>query len=297
MFYEHTFLKRQASSDTKLESAIVVLTSAESKRLIAKAVATLPEVTAVLQNGTLVITRGSTNALIAEEILGRTIGYKGDFVSGVICRGELNASRGDIKMSPFVLRDGKFSEIHARVALRDFKPGDVFIKGANAVDVRGDIGILVAAQTGSMTNDAWFGVTGRGADFICPVGLEKLVLSVSEAARKCCMFRFKYSMGLPCSLIPFSNAKVVTEVQAIQVLSGANAIHVASGGIDGSEGAVTLVLEGEASILEQAFELVKSVKGEPLLSPPRQYSNPPAASLEYDPHRLSETVQDQTKRP
>ena len=251
MFYEHPSFKREVPPQANLESAIVTLSPAESKRLIAKAVAVLPEVKAALKNGTLIIGWGTTTVFVAEEILGRTIAHKTDFASGVISGGELNANHNDTKLMPFVLKDGKLSEVHQKAALSEFKPGDVFIKGANAVDIKGDVGILVAAPNGGSVHEAWFAIVGRGGHFICPVGLEKLITSVNEAAQKCGIFRFKYSTGLPVSFITFSIAKVVTEIQAIQVLTGASATHVASGGIGGAEGTVTLVLEGEAPELEQ----------------------------------------------
>ncbi|MFC1932473.1 hypothetical protein ACFLXU_02435 [Chloroflexota bacterium] len=291
MFYDHPSFRREVQPQVKLESAIVTLNPAESKRLIAKAVCNLPEVEAACKKGTLVIAWGTTNALVAEEILGKTIVHKTDFASGVICDGELKVNHPDTKIMPFVLKDGTLSKVHQKAALSEFKPGDVFIKGANAVDTKGDIGILAAAHYGGLAQEAWFAVVGRGGCFICPVGLEKLVPSVNEATQKCGIFRFKYSIGLPVALVTFSTAKVVTEIQAIKVLTGASATHVASGGIGGSEGAVTLVVEGEASVLEQAFELVKSVKGEPPLPPPRQYTVPPAASLGYDAQAISELFQ------
>ena len=122
----------------------------------------------------------------------------------------------------------------------------------------------------------------RAVNLIVPVGLEKLVPSVTQAARKCGIFNFKYSTGLPCALIPIVNAKVVTEVQAFEVLAGTSATHVASGGIGGSEGTVVLVLEGNEENMDQAFQLVKAIKGEPPVPHPEQ-TNPPAASLNYDP--------------
>ena len=288
MFYEHHLFKREVKPEAKLESAIITLNPTESKRLIAKAVAVLPEVKAALKSGTLIIGWGTTNIFVAEEILGKTIAHKTDFTSGVISGGELNANHPDTQIMPFVLKDGKLSEVHQKAALSEFKPGDVFIKGANAMDTQGNIGILMAGQTGGSMHDAWVGTVGRGGHFICPVGLEKLILSVNEATLKCGIFRFKYSIGLPVSLITFPNARVVTEIQAIPVLTGASATHVASGGIAGSEGAVTLVLEGEAPVIEKAFELVKSVKGEQPVPPPRQYRVPPAASRGYEAITLSE---------
>lgn len=282
MFYELSLSRQGVPTHAKLESAIVSLNPSESKRLIAKAVSILPEVEAARKKGTVVIAWGSTNALVVEEILGTTLAHKTDFASGVICEGELNANNTETKIMPVVLKNGKPTEMHQKAALSEFRPGDVFIKGANAVDTKGDIGILVAAHYGGLAQEAWFAVTGRGGHLICPVGLEKLIPSVNEATQKCGIFRFKYSMGLPTALVTFSTAKVITEIQAIRVLAGASATHVASGGIGGSEGAVTLVIEGEAPVLEKAFELIKSVKGEPPLPPPRKYAISPAANLGYD---------------
>lgn len=310
MFYEHPSFKREIPPRAKIESAIVVLEPAESKRLIAKAVAALPEVKAVLKKGILVIGFGTTNAFVVEEVLGKTIAHKTDFSSGIISEGEFNGNPAHpgSKLMPFVLKAGKIWEkeddkqagqpdnlqerltVHQKAALSQFKPGDVFIKGANAVDAKGDIGILVGAGTGGSIAHAWFAVTARGGHFICPVGLEKLIPSVSDAAQKCGIFRFKYSMGMPVALIAFSNALVVTEIQAIQVLSGARVTHVASGGIGGSEGAVTLVLEAEAGLLEQAFDIVKSVKGEPHVPPPKRYLTPPAASLGYNAQAIQDLL-------
>ena len=201
MFYEHPMFRREPPPGANIESAIVTLKPAESKRLIAKAVAVLPEIKAVLQKGTLIINWGTTNAFVVEEILKKPIPHKTDYASGVISEGELNATHITMKIMPFVLQDGMPSEVHQKAALYDFKPGDVFIKGANALDTTGDVGIMVAAHAGGSISEAWFAIAGRGGCFICPVSLEKLVPSVREAASRCGMFHFKYSMGMPISLI------------------------------------------------------------------------------------------------
>lgn len=306
MFYEHPSFKRELPPREKLESAIVVLEPSESKRLIAKALAVLPEIKAALKKGVVIISWGGTDALVYEEIMGKTIPHKTDYTSGVISEGYLNANPAhpETKMMPVVLKDGRIWEneqgakaadkyVHPSAALNQFKPGDVFIKGANALDVKGDVGILVAADTGGSIAQAWFAVTARGGYYICPVGLEKLIPSVSEASQRCGLFRYKYSMGMSTALIPFSdNVLAVTEIQAIQVLSGARATHVASGGIGGSEGAVVLVIDGEPAVLEKAFNIVKSVKGEAHLPPPRRYAIPPPASLGFD----AEAIRNQRAR-
>lgn len=64
-------------------------------------------------------------------------------------------------------------------------------------------------------------------------------------------------------MMPLVNAKAVTEIQAIEVLfgaSGVSAIHVASGGVAGSEGAVILVLEGPNKGVKKAFDFICRIK-------------------------------------
>jgi hypothetical protein len=58
------------------------------------------------------------------------------------------------------------------------------------------------------------------------------------------------------------NATVVTEIQALHILAGVEATHVASGGIGGCEGAVALVAEGTDEAVQKAFEVIERVKGE-----------------------------------
>jgi hypothetical protein len=78
-------------------------------------------------------------------------------------------------------------------------------------------------------------------------------------------------MGLPCWVTPVSSGVVMTEIQALGILAGVRARHVAAGGVGGSEGAVVLLLEGRAENLEKAVEVVKGVKGEPGVQVPRHH--------------------------
>ena len=262
--------------------ALVSLTQAESKRLIAKGIAALPEVRRALEQGIVVIPRGTTNAFVVEEVAGLKVEPKCHFAGGIIVDGELCAIPRGTRMRPIVLRRGKPVDISPTEAFQEFREGDVYIKGASAVDPEGNAGVLVAAEDGAAIGEALRVLLPRGAPIIVPVGLEKLIPSVAQAARATGIFRFKYSTGLPVGLMPIPNALVVTEVQAFQVLSGVEAVPVAGGGIAGSEGAVVLSLEGKAAQIEQAFSLVKSVKGEPPVSRPAVLANQPAADFNYD---------------
>jgi hypothetical protein len=144
-----------------------------------------------------------------------------------------------------------------------FGAGDVFIKGANAVDPHGNAAVLTGNNTGGTCGGHMGVLWARGASVVVPVGLEKLVPSVIDASRVGGTDRLKYSTGLKVGVWPIVNATVVTEIQAFQVLCGVKATHVASGGIGGGEGSVVMVLEGKDEAVADAFALVESIKGEP----------------------------------
>ncbi|MDO8491299.1 MAG: hypothetical protein Q7T04_04720 [Dehalococcoidia bacterium] len=264
MFYE--VLPDPIPSETV--SAMVALTPSESKRLLAKAVAILPEVKRALQIGTVVIAKGTTNAFVVEELLGIKID-KAEYSAGVIAQGSPRVNPATLPR-PYVLRKGQLVDVSLSEAVKDFGPEDVFIKGANAVDMEGNVGILVTSNVAGTIGAALPIVTPRGSHLIMPVGLEKLVPSVLEAARKCGIFRFKYAIGSSPGMVPVVTGKVVTEVQALAVLGGVRATHVASGGVGGSEGSVVLAVEGTEANVKRAFDLVASLKGEPPVGSPAQ---------------------------
>ena len=54
---------------------------------------------------------------------------------------------------------------------------------------------------------------------------------------------------------------MVTELKAIKFLTGATAVPVAAGGVDGAEGAVTLVISGEDVQVRKAIACIEGVKG------------------------------------
>ncbi len=253
--------------------ALFVLTPAESKRLIGKAVANLEEVKRAKKQGKILIGHGSTNVYVAEEILGRAkvaqLINKDTYLSGVVLRGTLCNTLAEEKPPILVINKGKaeppaltMSEI-----LREFGKDSVFIKGANAVDPEGNAGVFMAHPEGGTIGWAIGTILARGIKLIVPVGLEKLVPSVKKAVALCGQQTFDYCQGLKVGMMPLSGAKVVTEIEALKILTGVESHHVASGGNTGSEGAVMLVAEGDAPAIKKTVKFVGSIKGEPSLSP------------------------------
>ena len=282
MFYEVQY--PQLEPGQKQVKALVVLNPAESRRLLAKATVALPEVQNAYKNGMIIIGRGITNAFVSEELFKIKIENKANQTAGLICNGITNSTVDPPPCTWHVVRKGKVVEgADSNVEILDFGPEDVFIKGGNAIDMEGNAGIFASSVKGGTIGMCWPIVTPRGSHLIMPIGLEKLVPSVIEASKHTGQSFYKYSMGLPAKLMPVVLGKVLTEIQAIGVMTGARVYHLASGGVGGSEGAVTLSLEGDEECVEKAFEFVKSVKGEPPVSKPDTSRVSSAKDYNYDP--------------
>jgi len=56
--------------------------------------------------------------------------------------------------------------------------------------------------------------------------------------------------------------EIVTELEAIKLLTGADAFQCSAGGISGAEGSVWIVFRGPRDQVKKALELTKSVQGE-----------------------------------
>ena len=248
MFYEVEIPKKGKGSKN-WASALVVLNPSESRRLLAKATVALPEILRALESGTIIIGRGVTNAYVTEELLGVEIEPKAGQTVGMVCQGVTTGNSSPPPCPHHVIKCGKVVEgADSKVEISSFGPDDVFIKGGNAIDPEGNAGILTSSLTAGTIGMAWPVVTPRGSHLIMPIGLEKLVPSVIEAAKCTGLFRFKYSMGLPARLTP-----------------------------------VVLVIEGEESRVDEAFDLVKSIKGEPAVTVPDSLYVKSAAEYDYDP--------------
>ena len=252
--------------------ALFVLTSSESKRLIGKAVAEMEEVRYALDKTNMLISHSSTCVYLLEEILGKEQLCKlmnpACYLSGIIVRGTLCTTLPQEK-PPIVLIKKGIVEPPANTMsemLRDFKADSVVIKAANAVDPEGNAAVMVAHPEGGTIGWAIGSIVARGIRLITPVGLEKLVPSVKQSVAHCGQETFDYVQGKKVGMIPLINSTVVTEIEALKILTGIEAYHVASGGVSGSEGSVTLVAEGDRETMEKTISLIESIKGEPSIN-------------------------------
>ncbi len=229
----------------------VALTPAGGKRLIAQAVARHAAVRAAMESGTIVIIAGTTNGYVAEEILaacGNTEGFsRRRFFRGITlppyqettAAGRLpdeSAFPGDV-----VIEKGKWLTGKTVFDVVDgLKEGDVILKGANAVDLAlRQAGILIGHPKGGTIGAALQAVVGRRVRLILPVGLEKRVPgNLNEIAAR---LNEPGAHGYRMLPVP---GEVITEIEALAILTGVQAHLVAAGGVCGAEGSVWLAVSG-----------------------------------------------------
>lgn len=253
--------------------ASFVFTPWEGRRLIGKAVAALPEVRNAYENTEMIIAHGSTNVFVAEEIMGE-VPHKQYFLSGQVINHVLCQTQPQEKPPIIHLVKGKLTPPAPMMdqMLRNFDDKCVFIKGGNAVDPDFNAGVFCAHPGCGTIGFAMGIMMARGAKLIIPIGLEKLVPSITESARHMGQDTFYYHAGQRVGMMPVTNATVVTEVQALKILFGIEHVtHVGGGGAMGSEGSVVLVAEAEKDKLDRAIELYESIKGEPPLRTLKAY--------------------------
>jgi hypothetical protein len=256
--------------------AQIVLTPAESKKLIAKAVAKLEAVQQAAERGIVALHPSSSTYFIIEELTGSkpktnywvcgVVTPRGMCVEMAMALGieltprEERADPGDLQ-GTWVIEQGQLGKEETLSSLlHRMTPSDIYVKGVNALDVEGNVGILFGLE-GSM---GYIEAARKKRNFtiVYPAGLEKLIpLSVKEAAKEAKYSRYESGMGMPVGLFPCSKGVTVNEVRAIDILSGASAIPIASGGLGGAEGAITLVLKGKADEVKKALDVVEQSKG------------------------------------
>lgn len=249
--------------------ALIVLRPPESKKLIAEAVIRMDVVKEALESGLLIIGAGSTNGEIAARC--RMPNHEAPrFLAGMITRSTLCVTPREQRLPNLVLVSGKNSTLQPKEALEMDVSPKVLIKGANAIDPDGNCGVLMAAPDGGTVGRLLGPFMSAGWPIITPVGLEKLIPSVPNAVRQLGRWVLDRSLGASVGMMPLMNTLIVTEIEALSILAGVSATLVAAGGICGSEGAVTLVMEGEAGKVNKVLDLVEEFKGSETPQPPVQ---------------------------
>jgi len=256
----------------KIVQSGAILTVAESKRLIGKAVAQMPIVKNALANGMVIIIKGTTTRYVAEEITGQKI-EPAEFVTGRHSGKQPELFPKGKTINHVILEKGKLIDIPLPEAVKMLKAGDVVMKGANALDYKNKLAATdifvsplfgVPGPDGGTTGVTMPYIVARKVYLVIPVGLEKQI--VGDLIDITLKMREPME-SLDVRMIPsmwLLTGEIVTELEAIKILTGATAFQCNAGGVGGAEGGSWLVFRGTPDQVKKAVELVKSVKGEPL---------------------------------
>lgn len=248
----------------------VNLTPAAGKRLIAKAVVSHPELKNILEVGIITIVAGTTNGYVAEEILkkiGQLEGFSRDsFFRGITTSPFNRLSKKEKKyydnsfLGDVVIVKGEWKkgltlfDITAKM-----KEGDIILKGANAINlISNQAGVLIGVKEGGTIIEIMRNVVGKRVKLIIPVGLEKRV--------SCDLSQISLKLNSPKSeglrLMPVQG-EIITEIEAISILSGASAKLFAAGGVNGAEGSIWLTITGKPKEEKVAEKIIKNLIKEP----------------------------------
>jgi hypothetical protein len=239
--------------------AQISLTVNESKRLIAKAVVSLPEVQEALKNGKIILKGGTTVSAICEEMVGMPLRISGRITPRGTVTGK-DASKEHAHS--LLLEKGAVENIDDTIGevAQGLGRRDVVIMGGNAIDVHGNAAMMAGSPGGGNPGTAIPGMLAQGARLIIPIGLEKLIPGSIQEAVKAAGREMDLSYGMAVGLIPLMG-RVVTEKDAAEILSKVRCTVIGRGGINGAEGSTVMALEGEEGDVRKLLRIVDDIRG------------------------------------
>lgn len=118
-------------------------------------------------------------------------------------------------------------------------------------------GVYIGDPKGGTIGAAIQAVVGRRVKLMLPAGLEKRIYGdLNDLALK---------LNVPDSqgprLLPVAG-EIITEIEAISILTGAKAEQVAGGGVSGAEGSIWLAVSGNEEEIKSTQKLINSVSSE-----------------------------------
>ena len=238
------------------------LTVSESKRLIAKGIAANKDVKDRLQNGIVIITLGTTNTYLAEELAGLSA-PRGSFVTGrIFPSSKEDFARGMKRQSEIVLMKGKPADISYADALARMNAKDIVFKGANMVNyAKRQAAVCVGAPDGgTVAKLRKYTDEGKGR-WIVPVGLEKETTQDLFEIQK--ITNGDIQRGKGTVRLNVTQGNIYTEIEAMKEFADVDVHVTAKGGVDGAEGGVSLLICGTKAEVEKAENIVKQLQGEP----------------------------------
>ncbi len=239
--------------------AQITLTVNEAKWIIAEGVAALPDVQKALNSGRIFLKGGTTVSAICQELAGKPLRISGRITP----LGTRTSHTIDDEHHSALIHNGQFAGVDHCLAetIESLKDSDVAIIGANAFDRHGNAALMYGSPLGGPPGHVISGMMAEIRRVLIPVGWEKFIPGsipaiISRTGRKA----VKKSIGMAVGLTPIAG-RIFTETDAMAVLAHVECTIIGMGGIEGAEGATTLVVEGNQREVDKLFDLVLTVKG------------------------------------
>ncbi|MHA2271397.1 MAG: hypothetical protein ACXACI_06010 [Candidatus Hodarchaeales archaeon] len=275
--------------------AQVVLTTAESRKLIAHVISQMQPVRNALQRFKLII----STSFIAPDILG-ALGYepiatqdRGLYVCGMVRAEGLCATDPARSKRPTILERGVVVEdTEARMkAILSLGAGDVYIKSPNILDRNGRVGVLAGAVDCGEVGGIIWGLKKQDFSIIAPTLLLKSapidLTALSEVVdantyRRHASSFIQYSCGMPVNLVPLpERTTVITEIDAIRMVFDLVSKPIAMSGVGTGADAIVLSVEGAEEKIERFWDYICRIKGSP--APPVYPADCQKCPLSKDP--------------
>lgn len=252
--------------------AMVTLSSEESKRLIAKAVAASSQVQKALREGIIGFSLCTSAGYVIQELLGKDAVNPAVYASGFIYSGGSCCVPAKHQAKLLVLEKGRehwlnFPEENILQFINRMDHNDIIVKSGNLMDPSGNVGVLLASPGGGEAGQYLPHIMAKGIKFIVPMTINKTVpIALSDILPYMGISKFRRNRvhGMSCGMLPLPG-KVITEIEALRALYGVKAVPAAMDGVGSGAGSVTLVLAGEDDDVETAWEALNRIKGEPKL--------------------------------
>lgn len=237
------------------------LTVAEGKRMIAKGICSLGEVSRAHEKGYIVLKGGTTVSAVAEELCGVSLRISGR-ITPKGTKTTMDKEKIPVPHSAIV-KDGVFHELDGKWEewMEKLTPEDIVITGANAIDAHGNAALVAGMYTGGhpgrFLNSAWI----DGIPVIVAAGLEKLVPGdlreiIPHAGRK----RVDRAYGMAVGLFPIFG-RIFTEIEAICSIAKVGCQVIGKGGIQGAEGGTTVIIEGRGEEVKKVEDIYMQIQG------------------------------------
>jgi hypothetical protein len=234
--------------------AQLTVTVNTSKWLISQAIVSLPETQKAYRHGKIILKGGTTVSCIAEKLVGVKLKISGR----ITVRGTVSSFKDSDSPHSILIEKGKWENIDNCFTEKVLKmgPGDIIVLGANAIDSENNAAMMAGSPGGGNPGAAFTAFLTEGVGVIIAASLEKLVPGkISDLIKKAGRKKCDFAMGMSVGLMPIYG-RIITEVDALKIISGAEVSVIGHGGINGGEGATTVLVEGNENSVKKAIKAV-----------------------------------------